>query len=193
MEDDEHAFKPREIKAGRRAGGVSTANPNNVFDGDDGQPTTKKGWGMDIDDSGKTTPPLLRESSQEPNYDADEQIEEVDPRAKDDDPSMAAIPDLEGETEEDLTKEIAEAPKNYEGIQVPKLVDLEKESRYFPLSKQDDGVDLSVLISVLPPLPDDEEDCEWDGNVLFSHLASEIQVERDAAEEANKKESTTTS
>jgi|EP00670_Eutreptiella_braarudii_P007000 hypothetical protein len=171
--DDEGSPRPTEYKpkAGRRR--VNEDSEENAP-----QPATRKGWGDEEGTSTSPTPQIIDsiEARTGAFGDDEEEITEVDgSKARDDE--QQAIPELENEGEEDFTKEIAEAPKNYEGLKVPQLAELEKES-HFPLPNTWDDIDISILTSILSPAVEDE-DIEWEPNQLFSQLTSELQFERD--------------
>ena len=119
---------------------------------------------------------------------------------------MTTIPDLDTEAEEkdDITDKIANAP-NVRANKVQALADLDEGISRLPTGTvsvlrvnwlacadrfaraQVDGIDLSLLSSVLTPLEKlgkgAEQDMMWDFDNLFAELASEIQREQDGDRE----------
>eukprot|EP01012_Entosiphon_sulcatum_P016855 TRINITY_DN21727_c0_g1_i1.p1 TRINITY_DN21727_c0_g1~~TRINITY_DN21727_c0_g1_i1.p1 ORF type:complete len:193 (+),score=50.43 TRINITY_DN21727_c0_g1_i1:71-649(+) len=170
---------------GRRSNQPETIAP--AADTDLTQPTTRKGWGFDseADVGNRSSSPAPQMIDSFPAQAGDEELMEVDRRGdKGDDEGGQAIPQLENDGDEDITQQIADAPRNYEGLKVPLLSELEQEG-HFPLPSTTEDIDITVLTSVLSPSVD-EEDVEWEPNTLFSQLASEIQAERDAASSEEK-------
>eukprot|EP00906_Rhabdomonas_costata_P030797 RCo043566 len=172
-------YKP---KAGRRR------VAENENDGEGQQPATRKGWGDDDGGGGgggsfqiPPPAPAMTESAdvQGANYGEDEDGEPEMSKPTKPAADESAIPELENQEDEDITRDIAEAPR-HEVSKVPQLADLEKDTP-FVMHTMRDEVDLSLLLSVISPPVTDEEDVEWEPAQLFSQLASELQMERDSA------------
>eukprot|EP00669_Euglena_mutabilis_P005359 TRINITY_DN16800_c0_g1_i1.p1 TRINITY_DN16800_c0_g1~~TRINITY_DN16800_c0_g1_i1.p1 ORF type:complete len:204 (-),score=47.13 TRINITY_DN16800_c0_g1_i1:229-765(-) len=147
-------------------------------DGDElgAQPATRKGWGDDTVAPPPPPPPPPAElrDDDEDVVDAAEPSSTRAPKAVEE----SAIPDLENEGDEDLTKEVAAAPRHYDAMRVPLLAELEREG-HLPLPVSwDADIDISTLTQFLSPNVE-EEDVEWDPAQVFSQLTSELQLERD--------------
>ncbi|KAJ9463987.1 hypothetical protein DIPPA_05497 [Diplonema papillatum] len=104
---------------------------------------------------------------------------------EDEAPVNAMIPALETPTEQrdvedadDLTRQVADAPKNFNAHHVQSLADLEKDGPRLPPSGED--IDIHILHEVLvSESKHDTEDVEWDPATLFQQLSSELQAEKE--------------
>ena len=105
-------------------------------------------------------------------------------RDDDDGDEILIIPDLEEEAEEDITTQVAQAPRNLTR-RLPNLRDLDAELKGAVPSGF--GVDLSVLTATLVP-PDmvSEEDATWEFDALLQEVTQEFiaDAERAAAMKA---------
>ncbi|XP_012944647.1 intraflagellar transport protein 43 homolog A [Aplysia californica] len=99
-------------------------------------------------------------------------------RDSDSDNDIPVIPELEEQTEEDLTSKVASAPN----VAVNRVAtyreldnDLLKQAAFLTL---DNEVDLKLLTKTLSPLDDlIEDDKPWDWDRLFTEVSSELRTE----------------
>eukprot|EP01060_Flectonema_neradi_P017495 TRINITY_DN24379_c0_g1_i1.p1 TRINITY_DN24379_c0_g1~~TRINITY_DN24379_c0_g1_i1.p1 ORF type:complete len:191 (+),score=57.64 TRINITY_DN24379_c0_g1_i1:64-636(+) len=170
----------KKARAGRRAEDSSASNDVSQSGGGAAFSGNKKGgW-----DTGPT--PEQLEAAQR------EQEKKFEERyfGNDTDTAVAAnglIPALESPLEkegidtEDITKVVAEAPRNY-STQVQGLPDLERDGIQ-QLPNNGDDIDITVLYdAAIANTVNDDEDVEWLPNALFQQIRSELQNEREAAE-----------
>jgi hypothetical protein len=104
--------------------------------------------------------------------------------ANDDDGDIMIIPDLEEEQEEDITVQVAAAPKNLTR-KVATLFDLDNDLKH-SISSAAGGLDMSLLTEKLvPPGKVQEEDVEWDFDTLLQSVTQEFHQEKEESEESN--------
>eukprot|EP01059_Diplonema_ambulator_P028573 TRINITY_DN47403_c0_g1_i1.p1 TRINITY_DN47403_c0_g1~~TRINITY_DN47403_c0_g1_i1.p1 ORF type:complete len:198 (+),score=56.02 TRINITY_DN47403_c0_g1_i1:60-596(+) len=162
----------RQVKAGRRAGGGEE---------DGGEPRTQKG-GWDTGPTKEQQEAQMREMERkfEERYFGDNDVD-GGVAANGLIPTLDVAPEKgEGEIDaEDITKLVAEVPRNY-NTQVQGLPDLEQDSQVlFP--NAGDDIDISILHEVITNCTQkDDEDVEWVPTQLFHQLRAEIQAEKDA-------------
>eukprot|EP01064_Diplonema_japonicum_P006223 TRINITY_DN14146_c0_g1_i1.p1 TRINITY_DN14146_c0_g1~~TRINITY_DN14146_c0_g1_i1.p1 ORF type:complete len:184 (+),score=39.33 TRINITY_DN14146_c0_g1_i1:54-605(+) len=174
--DDVDNMPDRQVKAGRRA-----------LD-ENGEPRTQKGgW-----DTGPT-----KEQQEAQMREMERKFEERYFGEHENDSSMAAnglIPTLDIAPEkgeeidpEDITKLVAEAPRNY-NTHVQGLPDLEQDTQH-QIPTGGDNVDLTILNEVITGCgPKDDEDVEWVPQQLFHQLRADLQAEKDAQDKDSEKE-----
>eukprot|EP01029_Cantina_marsupialis_P014625 TRINITY_DN32086_c0_g1_i1.p1 TRINITY_DN32086_c0_g1~~TRINITY_DN32086_c0_g1_i1.p1 ORF type:complete len:178 (+),score=62.34 TRINITY_DN32086_c0_g1_i1:93-626(+) len=99
---------------------------------------------------------------------------------------IPTIHTLEEENEEDITTKIAEAPRN-ENRGIQSLNELDNDIR-FTIESESDGIDLSLLTSMLcPPGSVLETDEPWKFDTLLQSVAQDIQLEKDRTKELHEK------
>jgi len=104
---------------------------------------------------------------------------------KDDDNDILIIPDLEEDLEEDLTTQVASAPKNT-ARRVQSMRELDHDIKYTLPTNVQNGLDLSILTSCLSPQPLVQESDElWEFDSLLQFVSQELTADADA-EEAEK-------
>lgn len=92
---------------------------------------------------------------------------------------MMIIPDLESEEEEDLTKQVASAPRNTQR-RVQTMNELDDDIKYTVPSATSGGVDLSLLTAALSPSDAlQEEDTLWEFDTLLQRVAQAMQADLD--------------
>jgi len=103
----------------------------------------------------------------------------------DDGDEILIIPDLEEEAEEDITTQVAQAPRNLTR-RLPGLRELDAELKFAIPSGL--GVDLSVLTTTLVP-PDmvSEDDTTWEFDALLQEVTQEFIAESERAAEMKAK------
>lgn len=206
MADDE---APQEKKAGPRPG-------RRPRPGDDNAPPARKvvegGWGFSGDGAapseGKGVAPSGGSSSKGEAAGAKPQkagrrrgVDSFKPAGEDDaaeaksvnkfddgdGDDILVIPDLEEDLEDDLTTQVAAAPRNI-NIKVQSMRELDHEIKHTLPTTMQNGLDLSMLTSSLSPQKSVLEDDEtWEFDQLLQTVSQDMQVEVDALEEEKKK------
>eukprot|EP00741_Cyanophora_paradoxa_P007507 tig00001130_g7261.t1 len=101
----------------------------------------------------------------------------------DDGGDIPVIPDLEEEVEEDITRQVAAAPR-VRNNRVQALKELDSEIKFSLPTTGDANIDLSILTSTLSPQDQVVEDeGPWEFDLLLSEVAQELQAEEDKKEE----------
>jgi hypothetical protein len=105
----------------------------------------------------------------------------------DDGDDILVIPDLEEDLKEDLTTQVAVAPKN-NNIKVQSMRELDHAIKYTLPTTMHNGLDLSLLTESLSPHHAVvEDDDTWEFDVLLQQVSQDMQVERDEIEEEKAK------
>mmetsp|Transcript_17398 Transcript_17398/g.41591 ORF Transcript_17398/g.41591 Transcript_17398/m.41591 type:complete len:240 (-) Transcript_17398:64-783(-) len=107
--------------------------------------------------------------------------------AADEPETILEIPELETEGNEDITFQVAEAPRARNKMQT--MQELDDDQQYNLPSNPDADIDLSLLTSVLCSAEQVEENEHiWEPDILFTDVASELTIEAEALEENNDEE-----
>mmetsp|Transcript_663 Transcript_663/g.1242 ORF Transcript_663/g.1242 Transcript_663/m.1242 type:complete len:224 (+) Transcript_663:3-674(+) len=171
-----------------------------VVEDDDGPPPeemTKKtgGWGMGGDTGAAAAAKHGRRQGGSTTQGVTEFSPDTDtapaPRGQrqiEDDDDVPVIPDLEEVEEEDITRQVADAPVA-RPVGLPTDSDLDKGKGQLPPANVD-GINLTVLYDCLiAPDALTEKDEYWDPDTMLSELKAEIQAEEDRlADDGEKKE-----
>eukprot|EP01065_Artemidia_motanka_P052668 TRINITY_DN9576_c1_g1_i1.p1 TRINITY_DN9576_c1_g1~~TRINITY_DN9576_c1_g1_i1.p1 ORF type:complete len:215 (+),score=77.98 TRINITY_DN9576_c1_g1_i1:99-743(+) len=175
----------RQGGGGGGGGGAEATSPTKEGGGkDDGAPTRQGGW-----DAGPT-----EEQREQQQKDEARKLEEATKHWGVDEVQGgdAAIPQLDGPTEqeaeaEDITRVVAEAPRNYNtAVQGPQELDREGLP-HLPDTGHDVGVDTLILQQCISTVRDTEDEF-WHPEQLFHDLAIQLQREKDERlEEAEEK------
>mmetsp|Transcript_8929 Transcript_8929/g.24349 ORF Transcript_8929/g.24349 Transcript_8929/m.24349 type:complete len:189 (-) Transcript_8929:82-648(-) len=169
------AFMKRENGAARpprrRRNGTSEAESN--------EPQKKQGWGFGEDGDGD-------EGGQAEGI-SSTPVDKHFGGGTDASDSLPVIPDLEEEADEDMSRQVAEAPRAAHA-RFQTIHELEHDSTAFSLPSTSGGVELSLLHGVLLPQPMVvEPDEHWDTDVLFTSVAGDLRAfneeEKDEEEE----------
>mmetsp|Transcript_27831 Transcript_27831/g.71664 ORF Transcript_27831/g.71664 Transcript_27831/m.71664 type:complete len:158 (+) Transcript_27831:677-1150(+) len=93
------------------------------------------------------------------------------------------IPELEADSEEDITRQVAEPPRALNN-RMQTMDELDNDQQYNLPSNPDLDIDLSLLTTVLCSSEQVDEDADiWEPEILFTDVASELTLEAEAAEE----------
>jgi len=188
------------------AGAKRPGRRNRAGEGDDVGPPQRKvvegGWGFGSDSKGteakgEPAPSKSEGGTAKPGrrrgvdaFSTDSEPAENKRRNKhfdDDNDDIMIIPDLEEDEQEDLTTQVAAAPRNT-SRRVQSMRELDHEIKYTLPTTMQAGLDLKLLTASLSP-PDQvkEEDETWEFDTLLQRVSQEMQVEVDE-EEKEKKE-----
>lgn len=92
---------------------------------------------------------------------------------------LAEIPTLDAVAEEDITRQVADAPQ-VKDTRVQSLRELDRAIASKIPAGNGDGVDLSLLASALLPRElVDDPDVAWDHDALFARISAEFQTEKE--------------
>ena len=109
-----------------------------------------------------------------------------DSSSGDDIPEIPDLDDQELSEEEDLTRQVADAPAVHVN-KVQTLSELQAELKYTVKDDQAEGVDMGLLTSVLAPQAMvAEQDVNWDYEALFSECRAELTAQMDASRATGK-------
>mmetsp|Transcript_9488 Transcript_9488/g.27124 ORF Transcript_9488/g.27124 Transcript_9488/m.27124 type:complete len:236 (-) Transcript_9488:263-970(-) len=107
--------------------------------------------------------------------------------------TILEIPELDGDNQEDITFQVAEAPRARNN-RMQTMAELDNDQQYNLPSNSDIDIDLSLLTVVLCSSEQVEEDDHiWEPDILFTDVASELTIEAEASETENVDEGAPTS
>eukprot|EP00899_Mesostigma_viride_P021067 jgi/Mesvir1/28962/Mv17738-RA.1 len=187
---------PPQDNAQDDSGDENEASNRPSASGDDGgaaspPPATRSGWGADSEDAPAGTKSAVphsqaRRAARARGEGLGADKKGPDRRKHDQEEDVTDIPELEMEGEEDITKQVAQAPKMRKD-RVQTIRELEHEMQYTLPSNADVNIDLSILAKVLIP-PDEliEEDKLWEPETLLQEVASELNAEAETLEKDGK-------
>jgi len=104
--------------------------------------------------------------------------------------TILEIPELEAEGEEDITFQVAEAPRARNN-RMQTMAELDNDQQFNLPSNTDHEVDLSLLTMVLCSSEQVvEDDNIWEPEILFTDVASELTIEAERLENDDDEEIT---
>ena len=103
-------------------------------------------------------------------------------QAADEPETILEIPELEAEGDEDITFQVAEAPRARNN-RMQTMAELDNDQQFNLPSNTDNEVDLSLLTMVLCSSEQVvEDDNVWEPEILFTDVASELTIEAERLE-----------
>ncbi|XP_012823873.1 intraflagellar transport protein 43 homolog isoform X1 [Xenopus tropicalis] len=167
------------VKMGRRARASQenqqeTADASRNQPGREGPPKPLRQGGWADDSSGPS------KSTKRMTEDVEDRLKQQSLDESDEGEDIPVIPDLEDVQEEDLALQVASPPS----VQVNRVLtykDLDNDlMRHAAFQTLDGDIDLKLLTKVLSPEPEvREENVQWDWDLLFTEVSSELITEWD--------------
>eukprot|EP00743_Colponemidia_sp_Colp-15_P002707 GILK01002932.1.p1 GENE.GILK01002932.1~~GILK01002932.1.p1 ORF type:complete len:187 (-),score=27.76 GILK01002932.1:105-608(-) len=161
-------------KEPRRRRRAEDDQENQQSNNDAPPPTTKSGWGSESTSAAPSSD-FQQQKPLKPRNHWDDSVQD-----------LPVIPDLEEDTTEDITRQVA-APPTVRVQKVQAIRDLSHDMKFSLPTNPEAGVDLSILTSGLCPQSlVTEEDEPWEYDQLVQEIATALineqeEEERDAA------------